>query len=140
MAVTFNVHASFLDIAHVHVDADSGFFQSIGAKFKLVDPKTYREVVPAPDFTQTALTIVTAVLSSTVLATAIKNWLEVNRTRIEISLEDEKGKRSVVYEGPKIGHSIEEIERMLISLSGNESSKVTIEAKKVKSPPLPGFE
>ena len=64
-----------------------------------------------------------AVLSSTVLAAAIKAWIEGRKRRIVVSIKSHD--KEIQYEGPSLKHDLKEIELMIDRLS-DESPESTL--------------
>src|SRR5262249_53333267 len=87
--------------------------------------ETYREegksglapAIPRPDIYSLLSVSGTAILSSIVLATAIKSWLQSRNTKITI--EESKSKTKVTYEGPNLNDPVSKIQELLEGMKGN---------------------
>ena len=132
LTTQFVLRATYLDVAHESSDADVKFYKSLEhAEFKLVDVESGQPVQPVPGPKQTALAIVTAVVSSTALSQAVEAWLRTEPARIEVTVEQNNTKRTVVFEGPDIKESRDDIDRLLHELSaGSEQCKAELTATK----------
>jgi hypothetical protein len=117
-------------------DFDLRFYKGLpNAQISTVDAKTGRPVAPIPDFKNTMGTVVLAVLSSTVLATTIQTTLTKEPTRIEISIQKGNEKKQLIFQGPHIKESREEIEALLNDLTKEHQGEVQIVAKRKSSGP-----
>ncbi len=87
---------------------DTEFYRNLpNVDKRYINQKTGRTEVPRPDVIQTLTIVGMALLSSTVLATAIKSYLQSRRTKIKIAIKDNN--LSVEYEGPNLKDSEEAI-------------------------------
>jgi hypothetical protein len=133
VSADFFIRDSFLETSHVPHNVDYKFYKSLGAaaRWEMVDPKTRCAIVPVPGPKQTGVAIITAILSSTVLSSAIEAWLKVQSTRIEITVERNNIKQTVVFDGPNLKETREDIERVLNELSAEDAQcEARIEARK----------
>ncbi len=95
---------------------DAAFYRQLpGAKEDYRNTRTGRPEMPRPDVTQLITVIGSAVLSSSVLAAAVKSWLQGRRTKITISVSGSDAK--VVYEGPNFKEDRRAIEKVIDKLS-----------------------
>lgn len=96
-------------------NVDAGFFRSLpNADEQFSNPKTGLVEIPRPDAVQVLSVVGTAILSSSVLAVAIKAYLSSRRTKIRIGVSNNK--IEIEYEGPSLKDSEEDITRSLDSL------------------------
>jgi galactitol-specific phosphotransferase system IIB component len=87
---------------------------------------TMTPAIPRPNI-QTVLSVSgSAILSSTVLATAIKTWLQSRRSKITIS--QTKTTTTVTYEGPDLKDSVSDIKTVL-EVMANKSPNQPLEIK-----------
>jgi hypothetical protein len=101
---------------------DTEFYRTLpGVSEEAYDAKTGRPTVPLPDPLSVIMFVGTAVLSSSVLATAIKSWLEYKKTKITISYKEGNEERTISYEGPGIKDSVEAIRTQLEMLHPGEN-------------------
>lgn len=100
---------------HTVANVDTGFFRSLpNSDEQFSNPMTGRPKIPRPDAVQVLSVAGTAILSSSVLAAAIKAYLASRRTKIRIAVSNNK--IELEYEGPSLKDSEEEITRSLDSL------------------------
>jgi len=91
---------------HAVGDVDPEFYRSLpNVDERYRNPQTGRQETPRPDIGQILSVVGTALLSSTVLATTIKAYLQSRRTKVRIAI----GELSVEYEGPNFKDSEEAI-------------------------------
>jgi hypothetical protein len=87
-------------------DVDPEFYRSLpNVDEHYRNPQTGRPEIPRPDIVQILSVVGTAPLSSTVLTTTIKAYLQSRRTKVRIAI----GELSVEYEGPNFKDSEEAI-------------------------------
>ena len=134
---TIALQASFIDVAHADNDADIAFFRSLPhVQFQWRNAETGVPEQPIPGPKQTLLTLVTAIISSTALSQGIEAWLKKAPTRIEVTVEEKGHKRSVVFEGPNIKESREDIDRLIRELSPElDQCTMRVDATKKRAPP-----
>ena len=133
MSELLSVRASFLDTGSSLNAQDVEFYRSIpNVSIQTSDPDTGGPAIPLPASHQKAIRVVmAAMLSSTVLAQAIKSYLDVQPTRIEISIKKSNQTETVVFEGPSIKESESEIEKILTKMTaGEQKPHVDILAKR----------
>jgi GH25 family lysozyme M1 (1,4-beta-N-acetylmuramidase) len=75
--------------------------------------------VPKPDIFSLLSVAGSAVLSSTVLATAIKTWLQSRHVKITIKILDEN--KQVTFEGPNLNNSVSDIQKVINNLEKKEA-------------------
>jgi hypothetical protein len=126
------VNASFVDMAHEYNEDDLSFYHSLpDVRIKTYDLETGRQAVAAPGIGNNVRAVLVALLSSTVLATAIEAHLKKQPTTITISVQHGTEKKSVTFEGPNIKESRPEIEAMLNAMTkDNGKQQVHIVAKR----------
>ncbi|MFA4902499.1 MAG: hypothetical protein WC600_07110 [Desulfobaccales bacterium] len=89
-------------------NVDTEFYRHLpSVDERYINPQTGRPEIPHPDLVQILSVVGAALLSSTVLATAIKAYLQTRRTKVRIVVENEKV--SIEYEGPNLKDSEEAI-------------------------------
>ncbi len=84
--------------------------------------------IPRPDAGQLITVIGTALLSSSVVATAIKTWLDSRKRKITLSVDGSTKK--LEYEGPNIKQDAPAIQAMIDQLAEETKSKairITVE-------------
>ncbi|HLG65530.1 MAG TPA: hypothetical protein VKY19_26635 [Ktedonosporobacter sp.] len=92
------------------------------------DSGTGRAGIPRPGVEQVITVVGSALLSSSVVATAIKAWLDSRKRKITLSLDGSK--KTLVYEGPNIKEDAATIQKMIDKLakeSGNDAIRITVE-------------
>jgi len=94
---------------------DAAFFRHLpNVDERYINPQTGQPEIPRPDIVQILSVVGTALLSSTVLATAIKAYLQSRRTKVRIAVDAADGdKISVEYEGPNLKDSQEAIKKAI---------------------------
>ena len=93
-------------------DIDTEFYRGLpNVDERYINRQTGQPEIPRPDIVQLLSVMGTALLSSTVLATAIKAYLQSRRTKVRIAIE--KDKLSIEYEGPNLKDSEEAIKRAI---------------------------
>src|SRR5687768_9441660 len=99
MSIELEVSAAYIDVAHDWNENDIDFYKNLpNVHFEFLNPHTGRAEIPRPDIKQTLMVFVTAVMSSTVLSQAIESYLQKQPTRIEITIEKNKDKSTLVFE------------------------------------------
>ncbi len=94
---------------------DPSFYWTLpGWKEEYVNSRTGVPELPRPDIEQLITVIGTAILSSSVVATAITAWLQSRRRKITISVDGTSKK--VEYEGPNIKKDLQSIEAAIDKL------------------------
>ncbi len=138
-AATFEITASYIDIAHTYGEIDIDFYNRLpGVRFEHVNPNTGLPAVPAPGFGNTVRTIVLAVVSSTALTHAIDDYLKTEPTVIEIIVKDGNQEKKLHFEGPNIKQSEPEIEKLIDDLVKGAKGPVHVTAKRKNHiPPKP---
>lgn len=97
---------------HADGDVDAAFYRHLpNVDERYINPQTGQPEIPRPDIVQILSVVGTALLSSTVLATAIKAYLQSRRTKVRIAVEEDK--LSIEYEGPNLKDSEEVIKRAI---------------------------
>jgi len=92
---------------------------------------TGRLEIPRPDVVQLLTIIGTTALSSTVLAKAIKAWLENRQTKITVVASNTE--RKVTFEGPNLKKSLKEIKELLELLTvESNTGELHIRAEQVE--------
>ena len=123
-AVALEINASFVDMAHEYNEDDLSFYRSLpNLQIKTYDLATGRPAIAAPGIGNNVRAVIVALLSSTVLATAIETHLKKEPTTITITVEHGTDKKSVTFEGPDIKESRPEIEAILEDMTKNEAKK-----------------
>src|SRR6266446_1898298 len=118
METSFEVHTNYQMGGHATLDGhDIRFYWSIpNYRETYLEEKRGQSrwvpAVPRPDMVSLLSVTGSAVLSSTVLAAAIKAWLQSRRTKITITATRSKtqSKTQVTYEGPHLNDSVSEIQ------------------------------
>lgn len=97
---------------HAVGGVDTEFYRHLpNVDERYINPQTGRPEIPRPDLVQILSVMGTALLSSTVLATAIKAYLQSRRTKVRIAVEEDK--LSIEYEGPNLKDSEETIKKAI---------------------------
>lgn len=111
---------------------DTGFYSSLpNTQENYLNTQSGRREIPGPDMGQLITVLGSAVLSSTVLANAIKACLEYRKTKISISIEG--AKKTLTFEGPNLKKSQAEIEKLIESLSDEAGTgRMTIRAERAE--------
>jgi hypothetical protein len=114
--------------------ADPFFYRTLpNVDNKYVNTKTGKPELPRQDTVQLITVLGSALLSSTLLATAIKAWLMSRRVKISVSVEGKKEK--VTFEGPNLKKTIPQIEELinvLRSRAGKEA--IRLDAQHIAEP------
>lgn len=90
---------------------DAGFYHALPNSQETFLSPSGRPEIPRPGIEQVLTVIGSAILSSSVLASAIKAYLASRRTKIRISVEPDK--LEVEYEGPNLKESEETIKNSI---------------------------
>src|SRR5262249_37576300 len=103
MEIRLDVHVSFQMVGHTTLyAADVAFYRSLPNYTETArdagSAGSDRIVVPRPNMWDFLQFTGGAVLSSTVLATAIKAWLQSHKTKITVT--ETKSMTKITYEGP----------------------------------------
>jgi len=112
---------------------DHQFFHSIpDYKEFNTNPSSGMPEMPRPDVVQTLTVAGTAILSSSVLAAFIKSYLESRRTKVRISIENNKAE--IEYIGPNFKDSEKSIKKAidhLVSKTEKQNKDITIKAHRL---------
>jgi hypothetical protein len=122
----FQVNFFFRREGHFATDGADPFFYRTLPKVenRYINTKTGKQEQPRSDVTQFLTVIGKALLSSKILATAIKTWLMPNRVKISISTDGKK--EQLTFEGPNLEESAPQIERLIDAFRRNAGDKAII--------------
>ena len=126
MDTTFTVNTSYKMAGHNTLyGRDPGFYYSLPDYHESVMDAQRKPTVPRPDLFSLISFIGSAVLSSTVLATAIKAWLQYHKTVITIKISGSQ--KEVTFEGPGLKNSVSEIRAILEAMEHKEGTTPELE-------------
>ena len=118
METTFQVRTSYKMGGHeVLYGQDVGFYNSLPGYHEECTDTDRVSAVPIPDIYSLLSVVGSAVLSSTVLATAIKAWLH---RKSKITIKVTGSQKQVTFEGPNLKYSVPEIQALLEAMQRKE--------------------
>lgn len=99
---------------------DPGFYHSLPNYNETARDEKGHAIAPAPDIFSLLSFAGSAVLSSTVLATAIKAWLQSRR--VKITIETSENNKTVTFEGPNLKDSVPDIQAIIKTFESSDGT------------------
>jgi hypothetical protein len=143
METNLIVHTSYQMGGHSTLyGQDPSFYHSLPNYHEAYTDERGRTAVPAPEVFSLLAAVGSAVLSSTVLAAAIKGWLETRRTKITVKITSSA--KEVTFEGPNLKDSVSEIQAVIDAMehnkANNEELHVLVVAERMDVPKITASE